>query len=178
MWGKTYDYKIVLLGDADSGKSSCFRAFAKQEFDSLYTPTIGAAFNAQDLFLDENYFKLKVWDTAGQHRYRTLLQLYCRGAEGIVIVYNTSRQETFDNVPYWIEKYAHPDATVMMLGSKSDLTEEKVVSYETAKDLANEKDILFFEVSAKDGTNIELALTTFVAKIHQEHGNGSRNNIS
>ncbi len=61
---------------------------------------------------------------------------------------------------YWIEevkKNGSPDVTVMLVGAKTDLSEGKVVTYETAKDFGDENDIMFFEVSAKDGTNTDLA---------------------
>ncbi len=82
--------------------------------------------------------------------------------------YDASRQSTFDNVPNWIEDAKkYPGATLMLVGTKCD-SKEKVVAYDTAKELADENDILFFEVSAKDETNIELAVMALVAEIRQK----------
>lgn len=171
--GKFYDhsYEVVLLGDANTGKSSCLRAFAGEEFNGSYTPTIGARVVERYVNLDETRFRLMIWDTSGQGRFRASNRVYYEGALGYVIVYNTTEQETFDNVPHWINEartHGETDAAVMVMGGKSDRTDETVVSYETAKEFADKNDVLLFEVSAKDKTNIELALTTFVAKIRQK----------
>ncbi len=83
-------------------------------------------------------------------------------------------QDTFDGVASWIEeirKYGPPDALVIVLGSSCDLFTHRVVSYEDGRSLADGNDFLFFEVSAKDGTNIELALATFAAKLREKHNN-------
>ena len=80
------------------------------------------------------------------------------------------RKRRHDDVPYWLEevkKYAIPKATVMLVGSRCDLTEEKVVDYRTAKDFTDERGIMLMEVSAKDGTIVELAFLTLVAKFRQ-----------
>ncbi len=97
---------------------------------------------------------------------------YYRGIQGVIIFYDASSQNTFDNVPYWIEearKYGHSDVTLMLVGTKCDCSEKKVVTYETAKEFADENDILFFEVSARDETNIEFAVLTLVAEIRRRH---------
>ena len=83
-------------------------------------------------------------------------------------MYDATKEKTFDNVPCWleeVEKYESPEATVMLVGSKCDLTEEKVVDYRTVKDFADERGIMLMEVSAKEGTNVELAFLTLVARI-------------
>ncbi len=171
---KTYDYiyKVVLLGDIDTGKTSVLLWLARENFTELYIPTIGIDFTVRTVSLDEIQYKLQVWDTSGQERFRTITRAYYRGALGLVIFYDASRQNSFDNVPYWIEEarmHGHPDATLMLVGTKCDCSDEKEVAYETAKDFADGRNILFFEVSAKDETNIEFAVLTLVAEIRRKH---------
>ncbi len=171
--GRTYDYlyKVVLSGDACTGKTSVLLRLARENFSSVYIPTIGLDFKLHSVSLDEIRYKLQVWDQAGQERFRTLTRGYYRGIQGVIIFYDASSQNTFDNVPYWIEearKYGHSDATLMLVGTKCDCSEKKLVTYETAKEFADENDILFFEVSAKDETNIELAVMALVAEIRQK----------
>ena len=91
-----------------------------------------------------------------------------RGTSGVLIVYDATKKETFDNISFWIEQVeqcASPGTKVLLVGNKCDCTEQKEVDYITARDFANERQIPFFEVSAKDGTNVELAFTTLVAQI-------------
>ncbi|XP_017635178.1 GTP-binding protein YPTM2-like isoform X4 [Gossypium arboreum] len=100
------------------------------------------------------------WDTAGQERFRTITGSYYRGAHGIIIVYDVTDQESFNNVKQWlseIDRYASDNVNKLLVGNKCDLTANKVVSYETAKAFANEIGIPFLETSAKDATNVEQA---------------------
>ena len=167
---KTYDYlyKLILVGDGDTGKTSLMTGFAGEDFSTNYVPTIGLDFTIHTIVLDGSRIKLQVWDTAGHQRFRTITQSYYRASHGVIVVYDATREKTYDNVPYWLEemkKYARPEATVMLVGSKCDLPEEKMVDYRTVKDFADERGIMLMEVSAKEGTNVELAFVTLVAKI-------------
>ena len=169
---KTYDYlyKLILVGDSATGKTSLMTGVAGGDFSTDYIATIGIDFTTRIIGLDGSRIKLQVWDTAGDERFRTITQAYYRGAHGVIVVYDATKEKTYDNVPYWLEevkKYASAEATVMLVGSKCDLTEEKAVDYRTAKDFADEREIMLMEMSAKEGTNVELAFLTLVAKIRQ-----------
>ncbi len=165
--------KLMLIGDWATGKTCAWRQFADcSEFSNSYLPTIGADFTTRLVHLNDSLIKLHIWDTAGQERYRTITQIYFRGVEGIIIFYDVGRKETFDSVPYWVQEarsYGCPGAVLMIVGTKSDVTDKREVTYEAAKTFADEEDLLVFEVSAKDGTNIDLALITLVAKIKSQN---------
>ncbi len=116
--------------------------------------------------LDDSEIKLQVWDTTGPERFRA----FYRRFDGIVIFYDVGRKESFDSVPSWVQrarKYGRPDAMLMIVGTKIDVTDKREVTYEAAKAFADED--LLFEVSAKDGTNIDLALITLVANIKSQN---------
>ena len=163
-----YLYKLVLVGDSDTGKTSLMTGFGGGDFSTDHIPTVGVDFTIRTIGFDEMLIKLQMWDTAGDPRFRIVKQAY-RAAHGVIIVYDATKEKTFDNVPCWLEevKNASPEATVMLVGGKCDLTKEKVVDYRTAKDFADERGIMLMKVSAKEGTNVELAFLTLVAKIRQ-----------
>lgn len=76
------------------------------------------------------------WDTAGQERFRTITSSYYRGAHGIIVVYDCTDQESFNNVKQWLEeidRYACDNVNKLLVGNKFDLTTKKVVDYTTAK---------------------------------------------
>ena len=76
------------------------------------------------------------WDTAGQERFRTITSSYYRGAHGIIVVYDTTDLESFNNVKQWlheIDRYASENVNKLLVGNKSDLTSKRAVSYEQAK---------------------------------------------
>ncbi len=167
-------YNLVLVGDCETGKSCCLNRFeGKDEFSTTYKPTIGVNFGIRYISLDKAITKLHVWDTSGHERFGKITQSYLRGVHGVAIFYDTTRRETFDHVQYWIKtakkhtEHRQPEAPMLLVGNKSDDTERNEVDCETARNFADEHNMTFFEVSAKDGTNIELALVSLVAKIRQ-----------
>ncbi|KAM3756589.1 hypothetical protein ACB098_02G123400 [Castanea mollissima] len=102
-----------------------------------YISTIGVDFKIRTVEQDGKTIKLQIWDIAGQERFRTITSSYYRGAHGIIIVYDVTDQESFNNVKQWlseIDRYASENVNKLLVGNKSDLTANKVVSYETAKD--------------------------------------------
>ncbi|GFZ16545.1 RAB GTPase homolog 1C [Actinidia rufa] len=112
--------------------------------------------------------KLQIWDTAGQERFRTITSSYYRGAHGIIVVYDVTDQESFNNVKQWlneIDRYASENVNKLLVGNKCDLTAQKVVSYETGKAFADEIGIPFMETSAKDATNVEQAFMAMAGEI-------------
>lgn len=98
------------------------------------------------------------WDTAGQERFRTITSSYYRGAHGIIIVYDITDRESFDNVKQWlneIDRYACENVNKLLVGNKCDMESKRQVEYEEAKAFADERGIPFLETSAKDATNVE-----------------------
>ncbi|KAL3603944.1 hypothetical protein D5086_004803 [Populus alba] len=133
-----------------------------------YISTIGVDFKIRTVEQDGKTIKLQIWDTAGQERFRTITSSYYRGAHGIIVVYDVTDQESFNNVKQWlneIDRYASDNVNKLLVGNKSDLTANKVVSYETAKAFADEIGIPFMETSAKDATNVEQAFMAMAAAI-------------
>ena len=89
-------------------------------------PTIGIDFRIKTINIANKVCKLQVWDTAGQERFRTITQTYYRGAQGIILAYDCTRTESFENVGNWvrqIENHASPDVKKILLGNKCDLVD-------------------------------------------------------
>uniref|UniRef100_A0A6N2LNL4 Uncharacterized protein n=1 Tax=Salix viminalis TaxID=40686 RepID=A0A6N2LNL4_SALVM len=165
-----YDYlfKLLLIGDSGVGKSCLLLRFADDSYIESYISTIGVDFKIRTVEQDGKTIKLQIWDTAGQERFRTITSSYYRGAHGIIVVYDVTDQESFNNVKQWlneIDRYASDNVNKLLVGNKSDLTANKVVSYETAKAFADEIGIPFMETSAKDATNVEQAFMAMAAEI-------------
>ncbi|KNA14110.1 hypothetical protein SOVF_110550 [Spinacia oleracea] len=165
-----YDYlfKLLLIGDSGVGKSCLLLRFADDSYVESYISTIGVDFKIRTVEQDGKTIKLQIWDTAGQERFRTITSSYYRGAHGIIIVYDVTDQQSFDNVKQWlneIDRYASDNVVKILVGNKSDLTSNKVVSSETAKAFADEIGIPFLETSAKNSTNVEEAFMTMAAEI-------------
>ena len=97
---EAYDYlfKLLLIGDSGVGKSSLLLRFSDDTYDTNFNSTIGVDFKIKTVDLDGKVVKLQIWDTAGQERFRTITCSYYRGAHGIIIVYDVTDTESFDNV--------------------------------------------------------------------------------
>ncbi|KAG5592784.1 hypothetical protein H5410_043298 [Solanum commersonii] len=165
-----YDYlfKLLLIGDSGVGKSCLLLRFADDSYLESYISTIGVDFKIRTVDQDGKTIKLQIWDTAGQERFRTITSSYYRGAHGIIVVYDVTDQESFNNVKQWlseIDRYASDNVNKLLVGNKCDLTAQKVVSTETAQAFADEIGIPFMETSAKNATNVEHAFMAMAASI-------------
>jgi small GTP-binding protein len=165
-----YDYlfKLLLIGDSGVGKSCLLLRFADHTYTESYISTIGVDFKIRTIELDGKTIKLQIWDTAGQERFRTITSSYYRGAHGIIIVYDVTDMESFNNVKQWlneIDRYASENVCKLLVGNKCDLVTKKVVDFEVAKEFADKLSIPFLETSAKAATNVEKAFLTMAAEI-------------
>jgi Ras-related protein Rab-1A len=154
----------VLIGDSGVGKSCLLLRFADDAFTDSYISTIGVDFRFRTVKIEKKTVKLQIWDTAGQERFRTITSAYYRGADGIIMVYDVTSQESFGHVNDWlseVNRYASEGTSKLLIGNKSDRT-DKAVSSEEAKAFAQALGIPFLETSAKSASNVEVRkLTTF-----------------
>lgn len=163
-----YFFKILLIGDSGVGKSCLLLRFADDSWTDTHISTIGVDFKIKTLNIDGKTIKLQIWDTAGQERFRTITSSYYRGAQGIILVYDCTDQESFNNVKQWmgeIDRYACENVNKLLVGNKTDLVNEKVVDTQTAKAFADSMGIPFIETSAKNATNVEQCFVSMARDI-------------
>ncbi|KAK1405107.1 RAB GTPase [Heracleum sosnowskyi] len=166
-----YDYlfKLVLIGDSGVGKSNLLSRFTKNEFSLESKSTIGVEFATRTIKVDDKIVKAQIWDTAGQERYRAITSAYYRGAVGALLVYDVTRNITFENVERWLKELRdHTDANIviMLVGNKADLRHLRAVTTETAKAYAEKEETFFMETSALESMNVESAFTEVLSQIY------------
>ncbi|KAL1528975.1 hypothetical protein AB1Y20_010296 [Prymnesium parvum] len=182
-----YDYLfiLVLIGDSGVGKSCLLLRFADDKWTDSYISTIGVDFKIRTIELDGKTIKLQIWDTAGQERFRTISSTYYRGAHGIIVVYDVTSLESFNNVKRWlteIDKYARENVNKLLVGNKSDLGDSeseprlRQVPQTKGREFAEALDIPFLETSAKTGTFVDTAFLMMAHEIKNKMMNvpGSR----
>lgn len=168
--GAEYDYlfKLIIIGDSGIGKSCLLNRFADDIYTDAYISTIGVDFKIRTIDIGGRVCKLQIWDTAGQERFRTITSSYYRGAHGIVIVFDITNPETFANCEMWlteVQRYATEQATKILVGTKSDLTDRRKISYADAQEFATKHGMEYIETSAKHGTNVESAFLNLAKQL-------------
>jgi len=168
-----YDYLfiLVLIGDSGVGKSCLLLRFADDKWTDSYISTIGVDFKIRTVQLDGKNIKLQIWDTAGQERFRTISSTYYRGAHGIIVVYDITNRESFNNVKRWlkeIDKYARENVNKLLVGNKADLADDnelRAVQKHEGKNFADELGVQFLEASAKTGAFVDTAFLLISSEI-------------
>ncbi|KAI3712091.1 hypothetical protein L1987_70640 [Smallanthus sonchifolius] len=166
-----YDYlfKVVLIGDSGVGKTNLLSRFTRNEFSLESKSTIGVEFATRSVRVDDKVIKAQIWDTAGQERYRAITSAYYRGAVGALLVYDTTRHVTFENVGRWLKELRdHSDSNIiiMLVGNKSDLRHLRAVTTEDAKTFAEKENTYFMETSALESLNVDNAFTEVLTQIY------------
>jgi Ras-related protein Rab-18 len=147
--------------------------FTDDSFDEHIQSTIGVDFKVKHLDVSNKRIKLTIWDTAGQERFRTLTSSYYRGAQGVVMVYDVTRRDSFENLEQWLKevKLYTPNngegVIKLLVGNKIDL-EKKVVQREEAEAWARSQGMLFLEASAKTRSGIKQCFMEIVRKIVED----------
>mmetsp|Transcript_13476 Transcript_13476/g.31963 ORF Transcript_13476/g.31963 Transcript_13476/m.31963 type:complete len:215 (+) Transcript_13476:90-734(+) len=156
--GAPKKFKVVVLGDEAAGKTSLVRRYMYGTFEEGVQPTVGMDFQSKTAYLEDGRsMRLQLWDTAGQERFRSLIPSYIRDAAAAVIVYDITRQASFQGTRAWISDVRAErgeEAVLAVVGNKLDLADERQVSEEEGRELAKELGVLFLETSAKRGENV------------------------
>jgi len=171
---REYVFKITILGDSAVGKTSLINQFVEGSFQDDYKPTLGANIVRKDVTLNGVKVRLIMWDLAGQEKYRVVRSMYFQGCEGALLVYDITRINTLENIDSkWLrdfKKYVKKKGAFVLIGNKSDLEEQRVVTKERGKELAAKIEASdFIETSAKARENIEEAFTLLVNQILDNH---------
>ncbi|CAH1405079.1 unnamed protein product [Nezara viridula] len=164
-------YKVLVLGDSNVGKTCIVHRYCDQTYYDTYISTIGIDFKQKIISLDGTPIKMQIWDTAGQERFRTLTTAYYRGAMGILLMYDVTNQESFNNLTYWlknIEENASPDVIKVLAGNKCDAVSQRMVEQDMGQKLAENYDIPFYEVSCKQNINIDKIFLTLARHIREQ----------
>ena len=147
-------YKLIFLGDQNVGKSCILNRFMNDVFIEEYQATIGLDFQSKNVQIDNQDIHLLLYDTAGQEKYRSLIPMYTRDANIILLVYDISSKESFEDLPDWLKDLNNinkNDVIFALVGNKNDLADNRQVTFEEGEKYAKENDFIFQEVSAKTG---------------------------
>ena len=165
--GLDYDVcvKSIIIGDSGVGKSSLLYRYTDQDWNPHYIATIGVDFKVLSFERMGKVVKLQLWDTAGQERFRTITHSYYRGAHGIMLVFDVTNRESFDNISTWLKdvsKFGVDSAPMLLVGNKCDCVAQRNVSASEAQQLAESIGCKYIETSAKNNAGVEKAFGALV----------------
>ena len=147
-------YKLIFLGDQNVGKSCILNRFMNDTFTEEYQATIGLDFQSKNVQIDNQDIHLLLYDTAGQEKFRSLIPMYTRDSNIILLVYEINNKDSFIHLPDWLNDLSNvnkDDVIFALVGNKIDLEEKREVSTEEGKSYAEQNGFIFHEVSAKTG---------------------------
>lgn len=165
-----YQAKIICIGNSGVGKSSLALRFCNDEFSPSFISTIGVDFKYRIVNIDGYKIRLLLWDTAGQERYRTITQVYYRGSQGVLLVYDVADYSSFEGIRKWVDDLKDQGVgdpkrvPRLLVGNKIDTT-GRAVSTEQGRKLAEEIGALFCETSAKNSEGVVAAFTMLAREI-------------
>ena len=147
-------YKLIFLGDQSVGKSCILNRFMNDSFKEDYQATIGLDFQSKNVQIDNQDIHLLLYDTAGQEKFRSLIPMYTRDANIVLLVYDIACKDSFMHLSDWLNDLTNinkNEVIFALVGNKIDLAEKREVTLEEGQKFAAEQDFIFQEVSAKTG---------------------------
>ena len=170
-----YKFKLCIIGDGGVGKTSLTRRYLEGIFKVNWKMTIGVDFYLKKLMINDQKVSLQVWDFAGEEKFRFLLPGVLIGANGTIFMYDITRYSTFKNLDDWLEvfnttnKEHGQEISKILVGSKTDLIDNRTISKDNAIKYAENKNFLnYLECSSKNGENVEQVFD-IIAKIMLEN---------
>ncbi len=173
------NYKFVLVGDSAVGKSCVATRYINNNFYEFQEPTIGAAFLAKKLNINNKKIKIELWDTAGQERYRSLAPMYYRNASGALIIYDVTQKISFEGAKSWVEEILRkgaPNCIIALLGNKFDLKDEIKVTDNDINEYVSRHNLIHYYTSAKTGENINKVFENIINKLLEDNNIGLKSN--
>ena len=184
-------YKMIILGDTAVGKTSIFKKITTEEFDPMVISTIGIDKRTLTININtpeegEKECEIYLYDTAGEERYRTISISYFRDSKGLLIMYDITKNESFQNIDGWLQNIKdslgedNSDYLMILLGNKLDLVNDNIkdreVETEDAEKLCLDNKIFWGgECSVKDISieDLKNLFKTFIEEIYKKVGNNN-----
>ena len=171
---RTY-ISIGTIGDSQVGKSAMTEIYLNREFSEEYLTTIGININTKDTKTvingEEKEIKVKIWDTAGQEKFKSISTQYIKNCDGILLIYAINNKKTFENIENWLNEIENKkkknNIPLVLIGNKIDLEKEREVSFQEGEKLAQIYNMEFFECSAKDNINVNECFNCLIELIFQ-----------
>ena len=163
--------QILLIGDSLVGKTCLIQRYVNGTFKDDYISTVGLDYHTKLEIINNLNVSVKLWDTVGQERFKALTASFFRNAEGVVIAYDVTNSESFDNLKFWISSIKtnlfekNIFIPIIIIGNKIDLEDMREITKDVASAFAKENKFKYFETSAKTGEGVDDAFRDLVNQV-------------
>ena len=167
------DFRIITIGDSNVGKTSIIRRYIDNKFDENFIATIGLIFSFKEVILkNQKKVRLKLIDTAGQEKYKSLSKSYFKNADGVLFVFSFEDIDSFDHLKEWINSFKESQSKeripCFLIGNKNDLP-KKVNKDDINQFLTEYNDMKFEETSAKENISINKVFEDMAELLYEDY---------
>ena len=168
-----YDYifKVSLIGDSATGKTSILLRFIDDYFTEDTKSTIGVDFKIVSLLLEPKvYAKMQIWDTCGSERFKSLTSSFIKTCSAFILVFDLTRTSTFQNIEHWIRTIKENTSPkfLILIGNKSDLVEQRALNKDFILEYCQKHFFNYLEISAKNNSNIEIMFKEVAYQLYMD----------
>ena len=169
----TYDYifKVSLIGDSATGKTSILLRFIDDYFTEDTKSTIGVDFKIVSLLLEPKvHAKMQIWDTCGSERFKSLTSSFIKTCSAFILVFDLTRTSTFQNIEHWIRTIKENTSPkfLILIGNKSDLVEQRALNKDFILEYCQKHFFNYLEISAKNNSNIEIMFKEVAYQLYMD----------
>jgi small GTP-binding protein len=178
----TYDYifKVALIGDSATGKTSILLRFIDDYFTEDTKSTIGVDFKIVSLLLQPKvYAKMQIWDTCGSERFKSLTSSFIKTCSAFILVFDLTRTSTFQNIEHWIRTIKENTSPkfLILIGNKSDLVEQRALNKDFILEYCQKHFFNYLEISAKNNSNIEIMFKEVAYQLYMNIKKKEKSNL-
>jgi len=164
-------YKVIVIGDPGTKKTSLLSKFATNQFEEKYLPTVGVSILKESIELEDEDARvtLMFWDIAGQPQFYMLHRPYFNGADGMLLVFDITRSSTFSNINNWYStavKYGLSGIPRILIGNKAHLEQERKIILPMAEHLSDKLNAPYFETTTHTGQNVKVVFKKIAKMVY------------
>ena len=167
---------LILLGDSAVGKTCFYTNYFKNTMSQTFVSTMGIDKAIKCVKVGNDIYRLTLWDTAGQERFRSLPKKYYSNADGVLLLFDVTNEDTFNSVSNWmkdVKETVSKNVTngngkgpvLFLIGNKIDLP-NRVIEKKDAEKLADSLEMKYFEVCCKNNMNIPEVMYRMILECH------------
>ena len=169
--------KLIFVGEGGVGKTCLISQYMENKFTEEHAMTVGRDKSLKEIEINGKTINLEIWDTPGQEKFNSASKMFMKNTKIALIVYSIIDKNSFKKLDKWIdmvnETNKNENVTIGIVANKSDLFEKQEVSKEEGEQYAKDKNLLFFETSAKDYASINNVFIEICKAYLEKNANSS-----